>query len=547
MMAVSLIIVTGLAAAALCRKRSAAVRHWILATAVGCAAISPLLTLIAPAWRYRPPGNGAPSTASTMRQIPTPDAVSIEIRGSTTAAQPPISEPVRASVASLAMPLWFGGAGLSLAVLMLGFGRLRWLAARSQSVTHGPWRDMADAVANEHRVRRRVVLLQSTHPSLLVTWGFWRPRIILPAAAPEWPPARIRLVLAHEMAHIARADWLTQLMAEGLRAVYWFNPLMWLACRRLRYESEQACDDIVLNGGVAGTDYATLLIDLARAARDQGRYAIPAAPAPAMVRPSSLERRVRAMLNTERNRNPAGRLARAIVTSTLLTVSLLIAGFGAAAQSLASLSGTISDPHHGVVPGVSVILTNSRDQTKREVTSNEAGQFHVADLPPGNYVIEARSMGFQPVRRNLTVGRSNVRHDIAMPIGSLTETVTIAAVAGVRAPSDHVPAAKIEPDLRPQQECRTSAGGDIRPPRKIKHANPVYPDNPDGSIAGVVVVEGRIGTDGTISQVKVLRSPHANLSRAATEAFEQWVFTPTLLNCVPIAVSITATMNFAVE
>ena len=92
-------------------------------------------------------------------------------------------------------------------------------------------------------------LLQSHHPALLVTWGLGSPKILLPATASAWPADRIRVVLAHELAHVVRHDWLTQISAELLRALYWFNPLVWLAARRLREESERACDDAVLETG----------------------------------------------------------------------------------------------------------------------------------------------------------------------------------------------------------------------------------------------------------------------------------------------------------
>ncbi len=110
---------------------------------------------------------------------------------------------------------------------------------------------------------------QSDHPSLLVTWGLARPKVILPSSADEWSDDRARVVMSHELAHIRRGDWIVQLSAELLRAFYWFNPLMWIACRRLRLESEHACDDEVMSRGVEGSDYATHLIELARALNQQ--------------------------------------------------------------------------------------------------------------------------------------------------------------------------------------------------------------------------------------------------------------------------------------
>src|SRR3954463_2027201 len=99
---------------------------------------------------------------------------------------------------------------------------------------------------------------------MLVTWGALEPRILLPAGADEWTDLRIGAVLGHELAHVRRHDWFIQLVGELARAMYWFNPLVWIACDRLRLESERACDDAVLGLGFDSTQYATELLELAR-------------------------------------------------------------------------------------------------------------------------------------------------------------------------------------------------------------------------------------------------------------------------------------------
>jgi len=550
MIAVSLILTIGLAATALCRHCSAAVRHWILATAIACAGISPALILMAPAWpqpftfslELAPgdrPGSGASRSANVSFQIGLPS----------TTTEPSLAQRTARSFASVARPLWLAGSAVSLTLLIVGLARLRWLAARSHRVTRGRWREIADAVARQHGLRRTVTLLQSEHPSLLVTWGIVRPRIILPATANEWGDERIRVVIAHELAHIVRGDWLTQMMAELLRVAYWFNPLAWMACSRLRLESEQACDDVVLNAGVESPAYATHLLELARAVRNHRRRLAPGYPAPAMARPCSLERRITAMLKIGRNRRPAGVASRMVVSSGLLAVSVLIAGLVATAQSFSTFSGSVLDQRGGLVPGATITLTNSRNQAKHEVTSTESGQFEFVGLPPGEYTIDAGLSGFRPLRGSLTVAGSNIRRDLTLQIGALTETVTVIAAPGERGAADRQPqSVDARRPSAPSAACQTSGnGGEIRPPMKIQNVNPTYPDNPDGSLQGVVILEGVVSVEGTVTDVKVLRNPHPELARAATEAFEQWVFTPTLLNCVPIEVTITATMNFALE
>ena len=61
----------------------------------------------------------------------------------------------------------------------------------------------------------------------------------LPSEALAWPEERIRIVLGHELAHARRRDWLVQIAADLLRAVYWFNPLVWIVCRRATGQAYQ--------------------------------------------------------------------------------------------------------------------------------------------------------------------------------------------------------------------------------------------------------------------------------------------------------------------
>lgn len=100
-----------------------------------------------------------------------------------------------------------------------------------------------------------------------VSWGLFAPEIILPAHAEQWSEEKTRNVLIHELGHIQRLDWLTSLVVRFTRAVYWYNPLIWLAARKLEEEAEQACDDAVILHGRCHSEYASNLLDIASHAR----------------------------------------------------------------------------------------------------------------------------------------------------------------------------------------------------------------------------------------------------------------------------------------
>lgn len=106
------------------------------------------------------------------------------------------------------------------------------------------------------------------------------------------------MVLLHELAHVKRWDCLSQTIAGIASALYWFNPLVWLAARRMCVERERACDDLALRGGWKPSEYATHLVDIAqslRAARLGG--------AVAMARSSHLAGRIAAIVDSSRRRN----------------------------------------------------------------------------------------------------------------------------------------------------------------------------------------------------------------------------------------------------
>jgi beta-lactamase regulating signal transducer with metallopeptidase domain len=97
-----------------------------------------------------------------------------------------------------------------------------------------------------------------------MTAGIFRSVIVLPRDAEVWNEERQWFVLAHELAHIRRRDGILQPIHQLACALYWFNPLIWVASKRLQLERERACDDEVLQLGANADDYASHLLEIAR-------------------------------------------------------------------------------------------------------------------------------------------------------------------------------------------------------------------------------------------------------------------------------------------
>lgn len=516
----SVVLAVGLIALAVLRPRSAALRHCVLAVAMVTAGVVVPLSWAIPAWTVRLPAAVVPAVA-------TADLPAVAVTTPTDSAE---SSRV---FGPLLFAIWGVGVVASVVVLASALGRLRGIASRAVPVTDGPWSRTAREVAVATGLRRPIVLLETDVPDWLATWGVFRPRIVLPAHARQWSQARIHAVLSHEVAHIQRADWLVQLVAEGLRAIFWFNPLFWMACRRLRRESEHACDDAVLRGGVSPRNYAVHLLEVARSCRSSS---LPVAAVTPMARPSTLERRIAAMLNPRLARQALSRRALTGIVAGLLGLALPTAAFRAAQNGPLPLFGAVYDPSGAVVPEAALTLEDER-QNKWQATSDSTGRFEFGPVGAGRYVLGATLPGFRPLRQelDLRVARDWNRA-ITLQVGVLQETIKVR--------EQRSPAPNPVPQSAGPMPIRV--GGNIRPPRKQHDVRPVYPPSMrDAGVEGVVPLEALIGRDGLVVSVRVITAQvHPDLAQAAIDAVRQWRFDPTLLNGKPVEVVMAVAVQF---
>jgi len=519
----SFVMLTALAAAAALRHRSAGLRHLVLAAGIFAAASVVPLSLALPGWDL-PVASRAPN-ATVLEAIGDSAAAA--------GAAGPAAPRGRLPIERLVLFAWIAGFATSAAMMVAGLRRVVRLTKQASPLQSPRWVEPARQLAARFDVGD-VTLLETDAPDVLATWGAHRPCILLPARCESWSDARIHVVLCHELAHIRRADWPVQIAAEIVRSVFWFNPLFWIACARLRRESEQACDDAVLRAGVPPSEYASHLVDIARACRPASPIATKAMP---IARPSTLEWRITAMLNTSLSRTAPSRRTLAAALLVLLAVTIPVASFHAAAQAgPLPFVGTVYDMSGAVLPGVTLTLADAAGMEKT-ATTDGSGQFEFEPIGPGNYVLSSDIPGFLPLRQDVTL--KNPRHwdrAITLQVGTLRETVTV---------REDRPAGVVTPAMPPTGAVRV--GGNIRAPRKILDVRPEYPAAMrDGGFEGLVPMEAQIGVDGSVTSVRVISAQvHPELAKAAVDAVRQWRFSPTLLNGVPVEVYMTVAVQFS--
>lgn len=132
-------------------------------------------------------------------------------------------------------------------------------------------------------------------------------------------------------------------------------------------------------------------------------------------------------------------------------------------------------------------------------------------------------------------------------VGTFVVTIATLAFAGAAAVPLSGTSIAAAASLQAQEDKVVKVGGKVKPPRKIKHVDPVYPPEArDAGIQGVVALQVIVGRDGLVKSADVVKSV-PELDQAALEAVRQWEFEPTYVDGETVAVEMTITINFTLE
>ncbi len=163
-----------------------------------------------------------------------PDAGSGKSSRSSPVVQSPAA-PASFQPESIRMLLLWALGFLAMALPALaGIVNNEWRRRRSRRVADQNWLQLLDGLTRQFTLRRPIELRICAAPLIPVTWGLFRPVVLLPEQAQEWAEPVRRNVLLHELSHIKRWDVAYQLIGRLAAAVYWFHPLAWYALHRLR-------------------------------------------------------------------------------------------------------------------------------------------------------------------------------------------------------------------------------------------------------------------------------------------------------------------------
>ncbi len=235
--------------------------------------------------------------------------------------------------------VWLAGVSLLSLRLFTGWLWVQRLRTHGVAPVADAVRGAASRLTRRLHITRAVTLLESSLVEVPTVIGFLAPVVLLPASAlAGLTPRQLEAVLAHELAHIRRQDYVVNLLQTLVETVLFYHPAVWWLSRRIRIERENCCDDLAVSLCGDPVAYAAALADLESL---RGSGPVPAGRIAMAATGGSLVQRVRRLLgapSSHSGRGPAWLAA---------TVALLLVG-GIAMSADVRSTAAVHSPQHAV-------------------------------------------------------------------------------------------------------------------------------------------------------------------------------------------------------
>jgi TonB family protein len=467
-------------------------------------------------------------------------------------------------------------AGILFRLLWLGVGLIRLRRLRRAALMDRPVlvdAELQPALGTHAEIRYARDLQQP------VTFGLRRPLVLLPEVMRDQPSEIQRAVLGHELLHVKRRDWAWLIVEEIAVCLFWFHPASWWLASRIQCAREEVVDELAILLTGRRKTYVEALLTFADTTS--------VVPTAAFARRRHLVRRIALVskedvMSSRRIVATCAAMALIVGLGSWYAVSAFPLRSSDQARTAASYEvGPLELRAHAVTPENPVprrvhyepaVVPDAIDSLRANVgvrvTLDDVGR--VAEARAVSLEFHRPGLSFEASAVDLGKRGTRLLDGVATGPGNVNasearqtiEAVQDSALTSVRqwrydppfeAPltfTVHVSFAKGPEvmEFKPRQEGDAlRVGGEIKPPKKIKDVKPIYPPIArEAGVAGVVIIEVRIGTDGRVEDGRVLKSIPL-LDEAALDAVKQWQFEPTLMNGAPVPLMMTVTINFYPE
>ena len=272
---------------------------------------------------------------------------------------------------------WLAGVMLVSVWNLGGWVTVHQLRSRTTRPAGAAAHDAARRIARRFGLSRPVRILQSGLVESPLVIGAIKPVILLPVSVlTEMPAAQLESLLAHELAHVLRHDYLVNLLQSVVETLLFYHPAVWWVSRRIRIERELCCDDLVVNLTKDRASYARALAALASVRAPM----LAAAASGGKLLPRL--RRVLGLPDADAGR--PGRWVAAAVVLALCAVGAVLAANHDASEAnkkddVVHVHGQVLDPQGHAVAGAKVVAAiRSMDAPLAESRSRADGKFEIS-------------------------------------------------------------------------------------------------------------------------------------------------------------------------
>jgi TonB family protein len=526
--------------------------------------------------------------AQDLRPAPRTTAVAVREAGEPARAGHLISEsagwPERIDAALPAITVGWGLIVLGLAARLMG----HWIAVerirRRAAAAPAPDDVLAvtGRIARHFGIRRPVAVVRSARVDVPTVIGWLRPAILVPASALlQLPPSALEAIMAHELAHVRRHDYLVNAFQHLAETLFFYHPAIWWISGRIRVEREHCCDDLAVTVVGSAVGYARALATLEESRI--GAFTLAATG-------GALLPRIQRLLGARTRIRQRPPLVLPVCLAVLAATALLQGRLSASAP--AALSAAVAPQIESMPParteqvilGLEEQLRLAKANGDRDALSRLLNAHFVGTNQDGTVVNRDQALasagrgrtaialgltdvtfindtavvtGTQVESRNgplrftrvwaIDGGRwtliSNSQFRDPRATASLVEQESV-SVTAARSGSE-VAAPPPPPPPPPGAGLVQGSAGGLTPPRKIRDVSPVYPEAArEANVQGLVIISAKIDAGGNVVEARVLRSVPM-LDQAALDAVRQWKYAPALVNGAPAPVMLMITVSFS--
>ncbi len=161
--------------------------------------------------------------------------------------------------------VWFWLIGMLMMMFRLGGGYLLTYRLKTRNIlpVDKPTQKLADQLAERLKIRRKLSVMESLRVDFPMVIGYFKPVVVIPfGLLGRIPFEQVEMILAHELAHVKRADFLVNLLQSLIEVILFFNPFVWWLSSVIRHERENICDDLAMSITGKQTILAKALVSL---------------------------------------------------------------------------------------------------------------------------------------------------------------------------------------------------------------------------------------------------------------------------------------------